>query len=168
MPFAIPKPNDNEGCYFERLPEKLVLEGFRYWNAGYATGSVTPWELAWKLYADSLGQELGRYLLSDLSHFVRTAHRCANCPFRTFPYGAHHVCRDECITLGLIAGMQHGEEAAVQACLNALTCPMKCASVAAAADSFAASLVKSELVLMPIPAAVIDDVLSRDGRGTIH
>lgn len=168
MRFNFARPNDNGGCYFERLPEKLVLEGFRYWNTGFVTGSVTPWEMAWNLYAKSLGSEVGRHLLSELSHFVRTAYRCANCPFKTFPYGAHHICRDECATLGLIAGMQHGEEAAVQSCLDALTCPLKCSEVAEAADGFAASLVKSELVLLPIPAPVIDDVLSRDARGTVH
>ena len=27
------------GCYFDRTPEKLVLEGYRRWAAGFETGS---------------------------------------------------------------------------------------------------------------------------------
>ena len=34
---------------------------------------------------------------------------CAACPLRSFPFGAHHVCRDECVALGLIAALQHDD-----------------------------------------------------------
>ena len=36
---------EHDGCYFERPPEKLVLEGYRRWLAGFESGSVTPWEM---------------------------------------------------------------------------------------------------------------------------
>lgn len=160
--------NGHNSRYFERRPEKLVLEGFRYWTNGYETGSVTPWELAWKLYSIELGATLGRQLLAELSHFVRVARQCANCPLRTFPYGAHHLCRDECIALGLVAGFQHDEKEAVEACLEALTCGLRSGEVGEAAGEFAGSLADAGQKLLPIPAPVLEDVLTRGRRGTLH
>lgn len=34
----------NTAGYFDRLPEKLVLEGYRRWTAGFETGSIIPWK----------------------------------------------------------------------------------------------------------------------------
>src|SRR5690349_3609980 len=39
----------NSAGYFDRLPEKLVLEGYRRWPAGFETGSIIPWEMTWGL-----------------------------------------------------------------------------------------------------------------------
>ena len=103
----------HDGCYFERPPERLVLEGYRRWLAGYDSGSVTPWEMTQALYEELLGAAEGRRVLAELSHFVRTLRQCAACPLRSFPFGAHHVCRDECVALGLIAALQHDDQGAV-------------------------------------------------------
>ncbi len=69
-PSAILDPHD--GCYFERPPERLVLEGYRRWLAGYDSGSVAPWEMTQALYEELLGAAEGRRVLAELSHFVRT------------------------------------------------------------------------------------------------
>ena len=45
----------NTAGYFDRLPEKLVLEGYRRWTAGFETGSIIPWEMTWGLYSEVLG-----------------------------------------------------------------------------------------------------------------
>lgn len=156
------------GCYFERAPEKLVLEGYRRWIAGFDTGSVAPWELTFTLYTDLLGPAEGRRVLSELSHFVRTLRQCALCPLRSFPFGAHHICRDECMTLGLIAGIQHDDEEAAQLCLGAITCSARQELVGEAASSFADSLSELDHQLLPIPTAVLQNILSRAGRSTIH
>ena len=49
----------HEGCYFQRPPERLVLEGYRRWLAGYDSGSVTPWEMTQALYEELLGAAEG-------------------------------------------------------------------------------------------------------------
>jgi hypothetical protein len=157
-----------DGCYFDRAPEKLVLEGYRRWMAGFETGSVTPWEMTLTLYTDLLGGESGRRALSDLSHFVRTLRQCAACPLRSFPFGAHHICRDECMTLGLIAAMQHDDCAAAATCLGAMTCPMRGREVGEAAACFADTLSGLRQFLLPIPQAAIEDILSRTNRATLH
>jgi hypothetical protein len=168
------------GCYFERPAEKLVLEGYRHWTAGYDTGSVVPWEMAWGLYSGILGGADARIALAELSHFIRTLGRCAHCPLRAFPFGAHHICRDECLTLGLIAANQHGDARAAELCLAALACAPSAQEAGKAATDFAAALSRFEQKLLPIPAGVIEDILMRSRmysgpapdapswRGTVH
>jgi hypothetical protein len=160
----------HDGCYFERPPERLVLEGYRRWLAGYDSGSVTPWEMTQALYEELLGAAEGRRVLAELSHFVRTLRQCAACPLRSFPFGAHHVCRDECVALGLIAALQHDDHGAIATCLSAIACPARSADVAEAAACFAEALAGARHYLLPIPQSAIEDVLSRSSaqRGTVH
>jgi hypothetical protein len=157
-------------CYFDRPPERLVLEGYRRWLAGFESGSVTPWEMAEALYEELLGAAEGRRVVAELSHFVRTLRRCAACPLRSFPFNAHHVCRDECLALGLIAALQHEDEGAAATCLSAIACPALSVDVAAAASAYADALAAARHYLLPIPQSAIEDVLyrSRAVRGTVH
>src|SRR3712207_1074375 len=48
------------GLYLDRLPERLVVDGFRLWSAGYRTGDLGHWSRAWDLYAGELGADDGR------------------------------------------------------------------------------------------------------------
>jgi hypothetical protein len=168
MALAAPMTDSHDGCYFERPPEKLVLEGYRNWTAGFETGSVAPWEIAWRLYADTLGDVGGRRALAELSYFIRTLGRCSHCPLRAFPFGARHVCRDECLTLGLIAACQHRDTDAADICLAALACPSRLADLAVAAADFAGTLLALEQRLLPIPSSAIEDILARAARKTVH
>lgn len=155
-------------CYFERPPERLVLEGYRRWMAGFETGSVAPWETAWVVYAEVLGPAEARRALGELSYFIRTLRQCAACPLRSFPFGARHICRDECLTLGLVAALQNGDSSAAQKCIDAITCPAFSPNVGEAADGFARALSECEQHLLPIPLAAIEDVLARARRATVH
>lgn len=164
----MPAPAGQHGLYFERPPEKLVLEGYRRWMAGFETGSVVPWELTFSLYTGLLGSERGRRALSELSHFVRTLRSCAACPLRSFPFGAHHICRDECLTMGLVAALQHDDQGAARLCLAAMACPALGGELVTAARGFAETLADLDQVLLPIPSQAIEDILNRAKRATIH
>ena len=154
-------------CYFDRIPEKLVLEGYRHWTAGFETGSIQPWEIAWSIYADALGAQDGGEALSALSAFIRTLKKCSVCPLRAFPFHSHHLCVEECLTMGLIAGIQHSDDV-VEICLQHLACSARCAEVEGAAHVFAKTLVRLDQVLLPIPEHVIVDVLSQGSRTRLH
>lgn len=156
------------GCYFDRAPEKLVLEGYRRWTAGFETGSVIAWEMAFGLYSEILGSREGNRALSELSFFIRTLRHCALCPLKTFPFGSHHVCKEECLTLGLIAGLQNCDMLAARTCLNAMACPSRQEEVENAAIGFAETLAELDQVLLPIPKFAIDDIISRPLRAKYH
>lgn len=153
--------------YLEREPERLVLEGYRRWSAGFETGSIAPWEFAWDLYADILGDQDAGVALASLARYVRTLKRCATCPLRSFPYESRHICLDECLTIGLIAGLQHGIDA-TELCLHHIACPQRCGEVEVAAADFAHTLRALRQVLLPVPSHVLADVLQRSAQTRFH
>lgn len=156
--------NETPGRYFARPPERLVLEGYRHWTLGKATQQHQPWETAVDLYLDILGKRGSKTAIFALSEFVNTLERCADCPLRTFKSGSRHICREEALVMGLIAGIQNDDARATELCLTALTCRMRCEEMALAAGSFALILRGLGKTLLPIPSPVIRDILDRSRR----
>jgi len=154
--------------YLERRPERLVVEGYRRWMAGYETGSIEPWELAWSYYMTELGDADGRRAVSDLSSFVRALRGCAGCPLRIFPYGAKGLCREECLAVGLVAACQHNDATLRGCCITALGgCP-RSNEISDAAGRYAATLMELGQALLPIPAGVMDDIVGRSSAPRFH
>lgn len=145
-------------AYGDRLPERLVVEGYRHWLAGYEMGTIEPWELAWSLYARELGSIAGRRALGDLSCFVRTLRGCAGCPLRNFPFGAKGLCREECLAVGLVAACQHGDRLTCLACVDGFGCQATRGEIEGAAAQLAGTLRELGQVLLPVPAHVIDAI----------
>ncbi|MGU3399315.1 hypothetical protein ACLBWS_06160 [Brucellaceae bacterium D45D] len=158
----------NSVGYYERMPEKLVLEGYRRWTAGFETGSIIPWEMTWGLYSELLGPMEAKRAVGELSQFIRVLRHCASCPLRAFPFDSQHVCREECLTLGLISGLHNQDALLLDTCLEAIVCPRCCDDVAAAARNFADTLADFGQTLLPIPIHAIDTALNRTQLATFH
>jgi len=148
-----------EGLCFKRLPERLVLEGYRRWAAGYATGNTSHWNDVWNLYATELGTKEGRHALDALISFVKKTATCAKCPLRMFKVESTQICRDEALILCLISSMQAGDETATELCLSNLACAARCQEVAMEAANFALVLRSLKQTLRPIPSQVIIHIL---------
>ena len=155
-----------------RLPEALVVKGYRHWLSGHISGDLDAWAQAWTLYAGTLGAAQGRVTLNGLAQFVNALGRCAVCPLRFLPTGSEHLCRDECLVVSLVAALQHGDDEAGQFSAEALTCRARCQDAIAAASEFAMSLKISGYSLLPVPQAAIADVLASEAAqvraATIH
>ena len=135
--------------------------------SSYETGSIQPWEMARNIYETSLGLGEGQKALSALSHFVRSLKQCAACPLRAFSFHSHHLCFEECLTLGLIAGLQHGDDT-VDMCLSHLACLSSCNVISESAFLFSATLREINQVLLPIPKHVLEDVTTRQAAKSFH
>ena len=153
--------NGNAAAYFARPAERLVLEGYRHWTLGVAMEDRRAWERAAELYRELLRGRGCESALQALSDFVSTLGRCATCPLKTFESGSSHICRDEVLVMGLIAGIQNHDDEAVSLCLTGLACETRCDEVALAAGSFALVLRGLDKTLLPIPARVVRDILGR-------
>ena len=153
--------------YTERTPERLVLEGYRHWSAGFETQSIAPWELAFEIYRSELGANDGKRALAELSHYVRTLKACSQCPLRASPFHSKHLCLEECLSIGLIAGMQHDDNTS-ELCLQHLSCPLRENEIATAAKTFAMTLSDLGQRLLPVPASAINDVVSRNNPNTFN
>lgn len=159
---------DTSSHYFERQAEKLVLEGYRHWTSGFETGSVIPWEMAWTIYAQELGTDNAKRAMTELSHFIRTLHFCSSCQLKAFPYGSLHICREECLLMGLISALQNGDETTRDTCLDALVTGSRVAEVTRAAQDYATIMAELDQVLLPIPHYAVACILSPAGHQTFH
>jgi hypothetical protein len=156
--------SSNSGGYFERPPEKLVLEGYRCRTRGQVTRSTGPWTEAQLLYRGMLGDAAGEQAIIALARFVRTLGQCAACPLRMLRSGSPFICRDETLVLGLIAGLQNGDDPTVDFCLERLCCPQLCGEVSFAAGHFALTLKCHGKMMQPLAVHVLARILaaSRD------
>lgn len=150
--------HSSEPRYLGKMPETLVLKGYRYWSLGIATQDVDLWNKAWNLFATKLQKENAKACMHALIMFIKTLGVCATCPLKTLQPACQELCRDECLVLGLISGLQHGNDEAVDFCLRTLTCPTKCDEVAFAAGEFALALKTAGFLLIPIPAYTLMDI----------
>ncbi|MFZ2103442.1 MAG: hypothetical protein WAU86_23055 [Oricola sp.] len=161
MPHRFDCQSSHAAAYLARPAERLVLEGYRHAIAAAVTGGFAPWQAATGLYRGILGPRGSTAAMQALAEFIATLGRCAACPLRTFESDSRHVCRDEVLVLGLVAGIQNGDDEAAELCLAALSCATRCDEVAFAAGAFALVLRGLDKTLLPIPAPVVRDILDR-------
>ena len=134
-------------AFWTRAPERLVLQGYRQsLGAAEQDGALEA------LYLEELGGDDARTAMAALRDFVATLDRCARCPLHRSPARVGAPRGAETLILGLIAGLQHGDDDAVERCLRALACPVRCAPVAHAAATFAFILRGLDLTLLPARA----------------
>ena len=154
--------------YISRPPERLVLEGYRHWTKSVVTGSPVHMDDARELYREVLGTHLCRPAFVAMADFVHTLGVCAKCPLHMFATNTPDICTDETLILGLISGIQNGDDEAAELCLNMLSCPTRCDEVAMAAGSFALILKGAQKTLIPIPKAVIAAIIDRQKEMFLH
>jgi len=148
--------------YLARPAEALVVEGFRSAFEQIHAQEVRQTPACWqRTPANKQGMDQAAQALDNL---VETLRRCATCPLRCFPAGAPNLCRDECLLLGILASIQHGDDDTLKLCLDALACPFRAPEVASAAGALAITLKALGKTLMPIPASAISDILIRSGQ----
>lgn len=153
---------DTAQSYLKRPAETLLLQGYRHWTLGFQTKNVRLWDEAWNLFCVKLGQKDARDCMRALITFVKTLGLCAACPLKTLHPDENALCRDECLVIGLIAALQHGDEEAAEICLRALSCPTRCEEVAFAASDLALALQRAQSCLCPVPANVLMDIAHDD------
>lgn len=90
--------------------ERLVVVGFRCWYAGYETGDLNCWEIAWNEYARELGPKPARNIMGELSNWVRAVRggACRNIGY--LPFDCEGCSRDEACALSLVAACQYGDK----------------------------------------------------------
>lgn len=165
---AMKLPCGNQSCILDRLPERLVIEGYRHWLAGFETGSIAPWELVWMLYMRELGAREARNAIADLSDWIRNWHGFSDQTTAFFPFQCKRMCRDECLALTLISALQHREDQAIHLCLERFKNDAARQSVRNSAAAFAHTLDMLGQRLIPVPLPVIADIATRPERTQFH
>ncbi len=156
------------GCLLQNLPERLVLEGYRHWMAGYETGSIEPWERCWNMFTEALGHRNGRDMLAAVSAWARECYMHARQPPQTFPFNCRHICRHECMAMASVAALQHEDEQVAKFCLEHLVHSGGVAQTRRAAWDLADTLSAHGHAMMPVPFPVIASIAMHAPRGRLH
>lgn len=149
--------------YLARGPESLVIDGYRGWLHFAAHRDAQRLQEIWNRFNRRLDPHSARLAMAGLERLIRQLGACANCPLRFHCQGTQHLCRDECLVLSMISGLQHGDDAASFLSARALTSQVKALEVIAAGGEFAITLRAAGQVLLPVEAATIMTIAGTAG-----
>jgi hypothetical protein len=161
-------PVCNSVPLLERLPERLFLEGFRHWMAGYSSGDLSNWEEAWNIHAAALGTSGARVVVDRLARFVKAVRCWSICPIDCFPNGCRHVCRHECFALAMVAASQNHDLDCLSTAMRHLIQPDRHETAIRPALAYAEVMRENRLVLMAVPRAVIEEIAGRPVHERLH
>lgn len=144
--------------YLRREPESLTVGGYRNWLSGIANNEPRYWRQVWHAHVSTLGPTVGSHAVQSLSSLVQCLGSCAVCPLRFLPPETDSLCRDECLLLGLISAIQHGDDESLHLSASALACARQGRDILAPAGQYAISLKCAGRVLLPVSAEAINDI----------
>lgn len=145
--------------YLDRKGERLVVQGFRHWLSGYEFGDVACWEQAWSLFTEELGAVNAGVLVSHLHDWVKAMREKSAEPIRCLTCQCRYLCREECLCVGMIAALQHGDESSAALCAGTLV-GGQADEVIATGRQFAALLMDNGARLLEVPPHVIVSIIS--------
>jgi hypothetical protein len=151
--------------YLDRKGERLVVQGFRHWLSGYEFGDTACWEQAWSLFTDELGAVNAGVLVSHLHYWVKAIREKAAEPVRCLTCQCRYLCREECLCVGMIAALQHGDEASAALCAGTLV-GGRADEVIATARQFASLLIENGARLLEVPPHVMISIVSGERQRT--
>ena len=161
-------PMPLQGPLFQRTPERLVLQGFRLWTAGYATGDLRQWDDVWTIYTEVLGANQARLMVEQLAQWVASIQAWSVGPIRCFPGSCPHVCRQECFALATISASQHEDLDCLAAAMGSLVDPEGTEQTMRQTVAFAEAMKENGLRLMPVPCCVIQEIAGRPPVEKMH
>ena len=87
----------------------FLLLAFRCWLAGYETGDVACWELAWQRVSRTVPLADAKRIVAEVAQFTRVFRKTLACRFVYLPYCCARVTTDEHLAVRFIACAQVGE-----------------------------------------------------------
>ena len=157
-------PLDHE----ESRPEYLVVNGLRLWAHGCMAEDRGAWKEAARLYATHLSQPFASLAVAQLAAWVRSIRDWRPMELEIFAPRCRHVCRDECLALGMVAAWQHGDGLALSLTAAHLGGPAGQLEVAEAAQGLAVLLNASGFVLRPMPVHILRELADRPSARSYH
>jgi hypothetical protein len=92
----------------------------------------------------------------------------APCPIACFPGGCRHICRQECLVLAIVAASQNNDFDTLAAAMRQLLEPEGHEEVMHPALAYADAMRESDMMLMPVPRRVIEEIAGRPPHEWLH
>jgi hypothetical protein len=174
MPVTDIQHNQDQECPASRIlarqPENLVVGGYRGWLHFASERDVARLREVRSDYVRHLGEQAGTAAMRGLERLIGNLGACAGCPLRFLCQGSKHLCREECLMLGLVSGLQNGDEDAALLSARFLSSPAQAPELLSAAAEFAMTLKFAGQQLLPIHAHTVDQFggATRAPQPTLH
>lgn len=174
MPVTDIQHNQDQECPASRIlarqPESLVVGGYRGWLHFASERNAAHLREVRSDYVRHLGEHAGVAAMSGLERLIGNLGACANCPLRFLCQGSKHLCREECLMLGLVSGLQNGDEDAALLSAQFLSSPGQAPELLSAAAEFAMTLKFAGQQLLPIHAHTVGQFggATRAPQPTLH
>lgn len=156
--------------FLARKPENLVVCGYRGWLHFASERNLARLQAVQADYIRHLGEQVGTAAMTGLERLIGNLGACANCPLHFFCQGSQHLCREECLILGLVSGLQNGEEEAALLSARHLSSEDRAPVLLRTAAEFAMTLKFAGQQLLPIHAHTVDQIggAGRANQPTLH
>jgi hypothetical protein len=141
--------------YPDRAPERLALTAYRLALGSRSRTGAPPVRHDPAALLRFHDTACGALPVEGMAELVETIGRCAGCPLKCSPPADRSICREECLLLSLLSGIQHGDDETVFASALGLAGPQGALDVIAAGGSFAIALKQASQILLPVPAETI-------------
>ena len=106
--------------------------------------------------------------MDRLAKFVKTVRDWSICPVACFPGGCRHICRHECFALAMVAASQNRDLDCLASAMRHLLDPDGHEEAMLPALDYAEAMKDSDLMLMPVPKSVIDEIAGRPLHERLH
>lgn len=160
-----PANNSNKSLaarYLEHEGSALAVGAYRNWLLGLVERDEARFRDVFKSHNKALGLGLTRLAMEGMHALVSELEVCSRCPLRFLKPASGHLCREEGLVLGIIAGIHNGDEATVWRCASSLACPRMAGLLIGATGQYAMPLKAGGKTLMPFPNEILV-ALERDG-----
>ena len=115
-----------------------------------------------------MGRATRAIVVDRLAKFVRTVRDWSICPINCFPGGCRHICRHECFALAMVAASQNQDLDCLASAMRHLLDPDGHEEAMLPALAYAEAMKESDLMLMPVPKNVIDEIAGRPLHERLH
>ncbi len=168
-PVASATPSEARVALFDRLPERLVLEGFRRWMAGYATGDLAP--LGGGVEPARRLARVARTRVTSSIAWRASSERCAtgrSVRSPASPAAAATSAGTNASRWRIVAASQNQDLDCLSAAMRHLLDPDGHEEAMLPALAYAEAMRDSEMMLMPVPRCVIDEIAGRPLDARLH
>ena len=168
MTFSTGRTTQPVGYHVDAPAENLVFSLFRCWMAGYATGDVACWDIAWDTLRREMPLDNAKALFGEFHHFMRSLRDGARREIGWRPASCRALCHDECLVLAMLDAVQRNDRVQLLEALASLLDADELNGALAATNAFGRALARNGLFITPITATAFDRMRRAAPQGRIH
>jgi hypothetical protein len=156
MPLPTPEQARPVGYHVDAPAENLLFTVYRCWMAGYATGDIACWDIAWEALAREMPADNAKPLFGEFHHFTRTLRETAPAGINWRPAACRALCRDECLILAMVDAAQRNDGAQLLKAASHLLGSEDLDPALDAAVALGRALARAGLFIAPVSAGALD------------